>query len=850
MLISKEAERIFLEALERPAGERDTYVTDACRGDVRLREEVSSLLVAATDSESYFSGLAERVGLAALAGADEPLTERDQVGPWRLLRLIGRGGMGAVYLAERADGQFDKRAALKLLPVGIRDDGSRRRFLAERQILARLVHENITRLLDGGITEDGTPWFAMDYVEGRPIDRYCDEERLDTEARLALLLNVCDAVEYAHRNLVVHRDIKPGNVLVDESGRVRLLDFGIAKLQELEDEESPELTQLARRPMTPGYASPEMLLGRAVDVTTDVYSLGVLAYRLLTGEMPLEFQGLSSAEMERRALEQVPPPASQAARTADGADAIAAARRSDPVRLASRLRGDLDVVLATALAKEKEARYGSVELFSRDIRRHLDGLPILARAPTLGYRAGKFLRRHRAGVAVAALAAVSLVTVAALSVRFAIVTERQAEEIAAERDRAEEIKEFLQGVFEQADPSQSRGAEMTAREILRRGALRITEDEEQEPALKADLLETISYVYQTLALFAEARELTQEVASLRLETDGEYSESYAGSMRTLAFIHEMLGELQPALEYAERSTAIRRQLGMPLPLGDALLTRGRILQRLGRLEEAGPFIVEAVDLIRGAVSGPSEELASALHHLGALRQAQREYAEAEKLHREGLSIRLALHGKPQPYMVESYYNLGASLNRLGRREEALEALNRALAISRRFSPEGHPDQFYMLNELGRLNNELDRPEVARRRFSEAIEITERHYGETHPNAAIARYNLGRMLALRGDCASGIPFLRSAIDIYTAVSPDRLTIAWARGHLGKCLMALGETEEAESELLGSLAMLVEKRGDSHRESQLALQDLVALYERTGDTEQADEYRARLRPADPE
>lgn len=266
MPISERAEELFVKASELDPDTRIEFVTDACGGDRELLDEVRSLLAAANEAGNYFDRLSGKIGLTALADDNVPLPENAQFGQWRLGGLLGSGGMGSVYLAERADGQFEQRAALKVLPVGLGGAQGRERFLIERQILARLVHDNIARLLDGGVTDDGVPYFVMDYVDGVPIDDYCEAQSLSVDDRLWLVLDVADAVQYAHRNLVVHRDLKPGNVLVEDGGRVRLLDFGIAKVIEPDGSEA-NLTRVSQRPVTPGYASPEMLRGEPVDAT-------------------------------------------------------------------------------------------------------------------------------------------------------------------------------------------------------------------------------------------------------------------------------------------------------------------------------------------------------------------------------------------------------------------------------------------------------------------------------------------------------------------------------------------------------------------------------------------------------
>lgn len=852
-MISDEAERVFLEALDLDPAVRYSFATEACGGDENLLREVMSLLDAASESEPYFANMADQVRTALLEGAAEPQVPA-QIGAWRVLRLIARGGMGAVYLAERADGQYEARAALKILPVGIRDEAARERFIAERQILARLVHDNITRLLDGGVTDDGTPYFVMDYVQGTSIDEYCDSHRLNLEQRLELFLKVCDTVQFAHQNLIVHRDIKPGNVLVDATGTVRLLDFGIAKL--LDDELGAELTQALRRPMTPTYASPEMLLSQPVDVTTDVYSLGVLCYRLLTGHVPLELRGLSAAEMEDRVRGTAPVSASQAVlRDADparrdeapGARELASRRRSDPKRLSTRLKGDLDVILETALAREKERRYSSVELMAQDIRRYLQRLPIVARRSTAGYRAGKFLRRHRLAIAASFVAVAMLVGITGLSIRYAIVTERQSLEIAAERDRAGEVTQFLKSIFLTADPNVSQGDQLTARQILDRGAGRLAEGMDDRPALKADLLETVADVYQGLGLYTEARPMVEQVAAIRRDMYGESSAEYGTALHNLAFVAEHLGEYELALAHIAASIDIRGAARPSVELADSLLVQARLLHRLGRIDEAAPLYIDAVDMHRASFTEPHEKLAHSLVSLGTLEMVRGNTDAAEALQREALQMRLALNTGPVTELVESYYNLGTVLHQRRNHEEARDAYNAALDISRKLVPDGHPDEIYMLNGLARVHESLSEYAEAEAQYREAIATVERHLGDRHPNLGTLQYNLGNMLLEAEGCAAAQPPLTSAIAILTEAAPGASTLANAQSRLGRCRLADGELDVAGQLLSASFESHREKRGLEHDETRLAAAALADVFEQKGDHERATEYRALGAPA---
>ncbi|HEV2843761.1 MAG TPA: serine/threonine-protein kinase, partial [Thermoanaerobaculia bacterium] len=427
-------DRIFAQALELPPAERAVFLDAACAGDAGLRRDVERLLGADERNDTFMERPAgELLGWRPLAGEDE---EGGRLGPYRLLRRIGGGGMGTVYLARRDDEQYQQEVAIKVLRAGLEATEAYHRFIAERQILARLQHPNIARLYDGGTTEDGRPFLVMELVDGLPVDQYCDQGQLNVDQRLGLFRRICSAVEHAHQNLLVHRDIKPGNILVTPDGEPKLLDFGIAKqLEPKVATDSGPLTRTGLRIMTPSYASPEQVKGEAVTTASDVYSLGVLLYELLTGRSPYPSAEVTY-EIERAICEQEPERPSVAVFRAGAVspEEIASARKARPQALQRRLRGDLDNIVLMALRKEPGRRYGSVAKLSRDLERHQEDLPVAARADTLRYRARKFVVRNRAGVA-AAVAVFLLVSLLVVGFMARLIEQRH--QVARERDKAQ-----------------------------------------------------------------------------------------------------------------------------------------------------------------------------------------------------------------------------------------------------------------------------------------------------------------------------------------------------------------------------------------------------------------------------
>jgi serine/threonine protein kinase len=461
----------FAAARATPPAEREAFLAARAVADPDLAAQLRALLVA-----DELTGIMDAWApqLASVAQVIEPAAPA-HVGAYRIVSEIGRGGMGTVYLADRAGADFEHRVAIKLIGTSDADDPLHQRFLAERRILAGLVHPNIARLLDGGVTDDGRPYLVMELVDGLPITEYCADRNLDIPARLRLFADVCAAIQHAHQNLVIHRDLKPSNILISGDGHVHLFDFGIAKL--IDPARTVTETRVESRMMTPAYASPEQVKGEALGTTSDIYSLGVLLYELLCGSPPYEFPTTSPLQVAAFVCEQDPPPPSAR---------VAATDR----HLAHLLGGDLDSIVLMAMRKEPARRYASADMLRQDVERHLAGLPVLAHRGSRRYRLQKFLRRHRVEAAAAAIVLVALV--AGLSVAVT-----QGQRAARERDRAERalaesksVTEFLLELFRTGEPGDRPAAQLTALDLLQRGAVR-ADDLSTQPIVQARLLDVI-----------------------------------------------------------------------------------------------------------------------------------------------------------------------------------------------------------------------------------------------------------------------------------------------------------------------------------------------------------------------
>lgn len=631
--LSPTARTVFFDALDRPQHERLAFVRVRCAGNDELCREVEALLDAHEAAEGF---------LVSPVLDDDLWSEAPETDPWlgtligeyRLARHIGAGGMSRVYLAEREGADFEHRVAIKLIRRGFDSQETLRRFRTECRALARLQHPNIAGMIDGGVTRDGVPYLVMEYVDGLPIDKHCEEHRLDIGQRLLLFRTVCSAVHYAHRHFIVHRDLKPSNILVDREGHVKLLDFGIARIIDPVDD-AGERTTTSVRALTPSYASPEQMRGELLTTATDVYSLGVVLYRLLTGHLPHVVESGSPTDWERVISEEPPTKPSEIVLRSTATSAMPA----EGQRVARRLRGDLDVIVLMALRKEPERRYTSVEQFSEDVRLHLAGLPVIAQDDTILYRAGKFIRRHRTGVAAAAAVILSL----AIGLGAAVTQARRAVQ---ERDAAEEVSAFLQDLFDSSDPFLAAGSErpdtLPVRAFLTRGADRVRRELDGRPATRARMLQAIGRAYRSLGVFDEARTLLEEALEVRR---GLYGPS-----------HEDIAESEASL--------------------------GLVLYDQGEYEAAELRIRRALAVQRDVLGPDNPEVASTLGALGEVLATQGRYDEAEAAHRASADLRRAYFGPTHVELAKSLTNLGSLLDSRGRDEEAEDVLSEALRISR------------------------------------------------------------------------------------------------------------------------------------------------------------------------
>jgi serine/threonine protein kinase/Flp pilus assembly protein TadD len=801
-------QRLFHRAEELPAEEREPFLDRECATDPGLRRQVLSLLAAAGESALLAEPLGERIDELTSPGA----TPGDRVGPYRILSELGRGGMGVVYLAERADGAFDQQVALKIVRGVVTSPSAVERFLAERRILAQLEHPNIARILDGGTTREGAPYFAMERVEGEPIDRYCNRRRLTVRERLELFLTVCDAVQHAHRNLVVHRDLKPSNLLVTADGTPKLLDFGIAKLLD-PDDGAAGLTRRGELPMTPEYASPEQVRGDPVSVSSDVYALGLLLYELLTGHRAQRVRTSERREVERAVCEELPTRPSTVVGRIRGVkpseagaspEDVAAARRTTPSGLRRRLRGDLDTVVLTALHKETDRRYPSVEALAADLRRHLDGQPVEARGDRFGYRAWKFVARHRLGVAAAALLLLGLAT-SALIAGYGL---RQARR---EARSAAEISGFLERVFRLSDPSESRGRTVTVREVLDRAVERLDQedavDQEDvfEPVIDVRLRRTLGTVYANLGLL-ESSETIQRRAAERGE--------------------ELLGE------HHEETLA-------------ALEALGAVVWRRGRYPEAETILRKALEQSRQALGDDAPLTLRTANDLGLAVWRQGRFDEAEAIFSDLLERRRRLGGDRDPLTLETLNNLAGVHYMRGDYGAAETLYERAWREGKQVRGTDHPATLDALNNLAMTYLAQGKLDEARARFEELVELRRRVLGPEHPRTLGTIAKLGNVLTRLGELDQAEALQSSVLAAREkTLGPSHPDTLWSKAFLAQIHLARGELDAAarlREEVLADRRRLL---GEDHPDT---LESLRGLAEARRDQGRYDEAETLYRQA---
>ena len=755
---------------------------------------------------------------------------REQIGPYKILQRIGEGGFGSVYEAEQ-EHPVKRRVALKVIKLGMDTEHVIARFDAERQALAMMDHPHIARVLDAGATDSGRPYFVMDLVKGEPITAYCDRQRMPIVERLALFEQVCSAVQHAHTKGIIHRDLKPSNVLVStQDGRpfARVIDFGIAKATSARLTERTLFTELNQMIGTPVYMSPEQAEGSSdIDTRTDVYSLGVVLYELLAGSTPLDPRALKTTtaqEVQRLIRDQDPPrPSARLSESVQKTAEIAPNRRLEPQRLIRTVRGELDWIVMKAIEKDRTRRYETANGLAMDVKRYLAGEPVVAAPPSTVYQMRKFARRYRVGLSVAALALVLLTALAAVATVQNIRIRRERDVARAEREKAEQITRLIVNLFKVSDPSEGRGAKVTAREVLDNGARQIPLSLKHQPDVKAALLSTVGEIYTELELYEAAEPLLAEALSLRRALPGEGA-GLAESLMLLARLQENRGRPEEAEKLAREALALERQrLGRLAP--EVSAATGQLAQALlarDKLDDAEKLFREAIAMDRKLGIEARMPAIMRREALALLLEARGQRAQAESIHRETLAVARQTLGSEHPDLAPLIFNLGNLLRQMDRPDEAEPLLREALAIDRKALGDQNPSVASDLNVLGlvlRTRGRLDEAESALR---ESLAIKRKTLGPEHPNVPPALNNLALALGEAGRYDEAIASAREAVAIDLKVLGEEHNATGV--HTMNLAMLLSDAgRPAEAEPLGrkALAMRIKARGEDHPDVALGL-----------------------------
>jgi len=867
---------VFHDAAEVPEAERDGFVRSYCGADGQLASEVLAML----HHDSHGNGLLDQ-NLAEAAertlAASDPLITKE-FGSYRIIRPVGEGGMGVVYLAERKD--LRSQVAIKILRDAWLSPARRERFASEQRTLAQLNHSSIARLYDAAALPDGTPYFVMEYVEGVPLTKFCREKNSSIDQRLRLFRSVCEAVQHAHGHAVIHRDLKPSNILVKEDGSVHLLDFGIAKeLESLDLQVDQTMTGL--RLMTPAYAAPEQIRGDRIGIRTDVYSLGVILYELLTNELPFDLSNLTPAEATSIIADHDPgKPSTAVRRNGPQLD-------SNASELTQTAWADLDVLCLTAMHKDPQRRYASVEALIRDVDHYLDGGPLDARPDTLRYWAGKFVRRNRRAVLIGALVFTVMVAMATF---FTVRLARARDVATAEAARTQRIQKFMANLFQGGDASAGPDDNLRVVTLLDRGVQQ-AQSLNSDPQVQAELYETLGTLYQNLGNFDQADSLLNATLVKRESLFGHDSPQAAETLVAIGLLRDDQARLLDAEKTVREGLAIeKRHLTPNHPaIAKATAALGRVLEDRGSYDEAIQTLNEAVRM-QSAKGATTPELASTLYelanchfyaghydtaeslnqqllpmyrqfyggrhprvadvlvNLAAIRHDRGRYQEAEPFERQALDIVQTWYGKDNPATAADLTMLARTLVFEDRFDEATTLLQQSLAIKERVFGPVHPSVASSLNELGNTAVKQGHYDDAEKYFSRMVDIYHSVYGEHHYLLGIAISNLAGAYAGKQEWPRAEPLFRQAVRIFTETqSADHINTGIARTKLGRTLLRQQRYAEAETESRAGYEILAKQVAPGASWLVNGRKDLIEEYAALKQPENAEKFRKELADA---
>lgn len=863
---------IVNEALSLDRKERVGFISSICGNDQRLYREVTDLLTSIDESENLWDELFESNHILMNDLPESHTSEYStdiseslkKIGPYHLIRRIGRGGMGDVWLAERDDGQFDQQVAIKIVRPDIGQQENYQRFQQERQIMASLNHPNIARLLDGGISNTGHPYLVLEYVKGVSITEYCTSLNGSLERRLELFALVCKAIQYAHRNLIVHRDLKPDNILVTKDGTLKVLDFGIAKLLDSELTSRTLIeTRTGLRMMSLNYATPEQISMEPITTATDVYALGLLLYELLTDARPFDLhkKKLSEAEQIIRKQDPVKP------------------SRLD-TRWKKELKGDLDAIILKALRKEPEQRYESAGHMMDDIHRYEKNLPVCARNDTFRYRASKFIKRYSVII-------FSVVTILLIATAFGfyhtwqMTKERNIAKTEAEK--AQQITDFLIDVFEYSNPTIKNPHEITAREILDHGADFIRNSLTDQPEIQAEMMNAIGRIYTNLGLYNEAKPMLFEAMEINKEFSSE--QELAFTLRNLGDLYSNLGFYDSSAIYLQDAITRLQANENNTELAGSIESLGWVLYTMGNYEKADSLLTKAMSIqqelhgeksievaqnmqlrawvqhdlghydiaenlfrqvlaLRRSLLGPEHrDVATTLHSLGWVLYQKKEYALADSIMRKALDLREQLYPEGHMDVAWSQNNMGLIQQALGNFKEAERLFNSSLEMRKAILGEEHSHVAQSLGNLAGLYFSQQKYRKAASMFEKVIKIDLKRLGENHPQLAVDYNNLATVLNNSGQKRQSLEYYQKALSIIGLSLPaSHPNVVHIADNMAAVHLDLKDFEKAEQLYLSTFEALREEEGLEDQLTQVIARRLTEFYTITSEPEKASFYRS--------
>jgi len=837
------AKQLFEDALNLAFDQRKKLLDEKCGNDEKLRQEVLSLLSSLENTKDFL---------------EEPLTIAEnnkelfpdpyigkQIGSYIIDDEAGVGGMGIVYAGKRNDKEFEQKVAIKILKHGISSEYLLRRFQIERQTLANLQHQNIARLLDGGRTIDGLPYLVMEFIDGIPITEYCYQRNLNIEERLKLFREVCTAVQYAHQNLVIHRDIKPGNILVTKDGVPKLLDFGIAKLSDDDLTDNNEgLTRTGVWHLTPEYASPEQIKGEKISTASDVYSLGVLLYQILTGAQPYKIITNSPAAISKIITEEnVKKPSDRVKQTLEikpDKDFL------NPLKISNHLKGDLDNIVLKAMHKDPLRRYVSVEQFSEDLRRHLAGLPVIAQKDTMGYRFSKFIQRHKVGFVVSIGFIIFLIASLIAIIWQANVAASERDKALSEAMKVESVNKFLQDMLSSVDPTEI-GRDVKVYDVLKKASEDVGNNFDKHPEIEAEVRKTIGKTLTNLGEFDEAKLHLIKSLELNNKVYGKKSYQSAESMHELALYYHWIGELYLADSLYSNSIVIFRSTkdSPPRDLASALNDLGILKQDQAKYEESLKLLREAYNIYVTNFGEKDRDVASTSNNLALTLESLKDLDGAEKYYQKSLKTYLELYGPNRPEISTLYNNLAYIFIDKENLNKAEEYFKKSLELKIQTLGKTHSLVGLAYMNLGALEYTMKNYNASESNLLIALENFKSSLNENHVWVGLTEFWYGKILIEKSKFSDAEKYIRNALSIYKKKYPkDHPNEISANAELGIIFFYQKKYNEAEKLLVDGYEKIKKIKGENNFNTIRVLNYLVKFYEKTKNPEKLNRYKNLL------